>query len=235
MTEPAAASPRSIKNVKRYRWAVAGLVGVAALGSGWMLVSGPRSADPKPPALTKVEKQFTPPSPAIPTKKTVRATDPVHHPWPPKPEVAGPPAGSGTPYRAAPSTSVQAVKLTVMSEPAAPSPADLKDESLRTGDLVTAESAREILLDEKKSSSLKLAVIDKLRSQNPDEVVPVLVAFLEHPASPAAAYTKPTAIKALADLRDPRADQALQKLARSSTDERVRLTIAALQAKEKSR
>jgi HEAT repeat protein len=128
-----------------------------------------------------------------------------------------------------------AATIRVRPEPPPASPEELKKESERTGDDVTAEDAKALLLDEKHSSALKLAVIDKLRTQDAQDVIPVLVAFLEGPGSPAGIYTKPTAVKVLADLKDPRADEALSRLARTSPDERVRLTIAALQAKEKSR
>jgi hypothetical protein len=117
----------------------------------------------------------------------------------------------------------------------APTLEELKMEATRSGDDLASEEARAVLLDEKRSSALKLALIDKLRAQPPEEAVPVLVAFLEAPAGPAAAYTKPTAVKVLKDLKDPLADEALARLSRTSPDECVRLTIAALQAKEKSR
>ncbi len=217
---------------RRFRIALAvGTVGLAAAGVAWFSLRSPAPAVPAPVAVQ------APAAPAKPASKTVRFSDSQHHPWPPKPEVAGPPAGSGVPVTMPPRDLAARPKTPPppQPEPPAPSAAALKEESLRTGDQITAEEAREVLLDDKKSSALKLAVIDKLRGQDPEEVISVLVAFLEHRSTPAAAYTKPTAVKVLSDLRDPRADEALQKLARSSPDERVRLTIAALQAKEKTR
>lgn len=238
MTEPASLPVRSKTGVKNVRWLAAGLLGLATLGLAGVSLRNPRPATPTTVHAAIAKSPVLEP-PGKPTSTTVRVSEPTFHPWPPKPEVIGPPAGTGSPAAVASHPPDIAAKpqasLPSRPEPAAPSLAELKDESLRTGDQVTAEAAREVLLDDKKSSALKLVVIDKLRTQDPEEAVPVLVAFLEHPATPAAAYTKPTAVKALADFRDPRADRALEKLAQSSTDERVRLTIAALQAKERSR
>lgn len=139
------------------------------------------------------------------------------HPWPPQPEVVGVPR-PGSPAAAAPPL-----------EPAAPTPAEIKKESLRT---LTSDEARTILLDPKKSSTLKLSVMEKLRGQPPEKVVPVLVAFLQAPAS--APQLKPSAVKLLADLRHPSADAALADLS-AGPDERVRVTIATLRAKESTR
>jgi len=170
---------------------------------------------------------------------TARLSQDRLYPWPPRPEIVGSPAA-----RANSDTSTVSHQENIASatpapklapEPDAPSRADLKKESLRTGDDLAGEDMRSMLLDEKRSATVKLALIDKLRTQPAEQVVPVLLAFLEGPGGPSAAYTKPTAIKVLKGLKDPLAEEALAKLARTSQDERVRVTIASLGAKETSR
>jgi hypothetical protein len=171
---------------------------------------------------------------------TVRLKQDHFTPWPPNPQVIGPSPGAtgsgpGKPESQESKKDQPAGPPRPSSEPPVPTAEELKRESARDGDELSAEDARAVLLDERRSSALKLAVIDKLRTQAPQEAVPLLVAFLDAPAGASGAYTKPTAIRVLKDFQDPRAEEALLRLARSSPDERVRLTIAALEAKEKSR
>lgn len=149
---------------------------------------------------------------------TARLKQDGWHPWPLQPEVVGAPRRRAAAPAAAP------------VEPAAPTPAEVKKESLRA---LTPEEARAILLDPKKSSTLKLAVLEKLRGQPPEKVVLILVAVLQAPAGGSA--VKPSAVKLLADLKHPLAAAALADLSGSSTDERVRVTIASLRAKENVR
>ncbi len=169
---------------------------------------------------------------------TARVSRDHYTPWPAKPQVVGPPAGFPRPAAArakvevAPTTGSSVDSLV---EPPPPSRDELAKESTRDGDEFSPEDAKAILLDETRGSAIKLVLIDKLRTQDPGAVIPILVAYLEAPGSSAGAYTKPTAVKVLTDLRDPRADEALGKLASTSSDERVRVAIAALRAKEKSR
>lgn len=234
MSEPAAPPVRSQGTMKHIVWALAGAAALAAAGLGWLAIRTP--AEPTERS-TKPGADAVAPAcdPAVHRQVSVTArSQPTFHPWPTKPEVIGPPADALSP--AAPiRKNTRPASLPTVAEPKAPTSDELKKESSRTGDEMTAEAAKEVLLDDKKSSAVKLAVIDKLRGQDPAEVVPVLVAFLEAPASDAARYTKPTAVKVLSDLRDPRAEEALARLAQTSADERVRLTIMALQAKERSR
>jgi hypothetical protein len=169
---------------------------------------------------------------------TAQVSQDHFYPWPAKPQVIGPPTGIPNPShdRPKPQTGQTTPAASMVArEPSPPSLEDLKKESARSGDELAVEDARTILLDDKCSSAIKLAIIDKLRAQDPQDVIPILVAFLEAPGTPAGIYTKPTAVKVLADLRDPRADEALSKMAQTSPDERIRLTITALQAKEKAR
>ena len=238
MTEPVASPVRSKTGVKLARWIAAGILGLAvAVGLASTILRGPK------PEISATSSPTLMNSPALrplakPNSMTVRLSDPVFHPWPPKPEVIGPPAGMPNPVKDRPKPETAKIAPTsamVAREPLPPSLEELKKESARTGDELAGEDARAILLDEKRSSAIKLAIIDKLRAQDPQDAIPILVAFLEAPGTPAGNYTKPTAVKVLADLQDPRAEEALFKLAQTSPDELVRLTIAALQAKEKSR
>ena len=98
----------------------------------------------------------------------------------------------------------------------------------KVGEEGTLEKARALLLDADQSSTLKLLAIEKVRKFPADRAVPILLEFLESSRPPDDAYTAPTAVRALVDLRHPLGDEALAKLAKSPRDERVRLAIASL-------
>jgi hypothetical protein len=227
------------------RNAVLGLAGGAAILAGgvlvWELAGGKTSRGAPPAAVVAPAKSEAPGGTRGQRSVTARLSQDRFYPWPGKPEVIGPPQGSPgrTVTRQSTKTSDLLPKPTDQrsgrAEPAPASPEDLKTESLRTGDELSLEGARAVLLDEQKGSSLKLAIIDKLRTQNPQDAIPMLVEFLGQAPSASSAYTKPTAVKVLVDFKDPAADEALCTLSRTSPDERVRLTIAAFKAKEASR
>jgi hypothetical protein len=222
-------------STRRVPWLVAVAAGgaMAAAAIIWLSLR-PSGSDALAGALPQTMHDSKPAAGTLssPGRVTVKLTERSFHPWPPKAQVVG---------RAEPASNQEASSsplgaiATATAEPAPPSAEELRKESLRTGDAFSPEDARVALLDPSVSSAIKLAMIDKLRTQPVDLAVPVLVAFLETPASAAGVYTKPTAIRALSTFKDPLSEEALSRLRRSSADERVRLTIDALQVKGTSK
>lgn len=143
--------------------------------------------------------------PPVTREETQEARNkPVWQPWPPAPIVIGRP----------------------QSEKAAP---PLTEPGLPAGDALRKSlAARPSAPDPSQPSPLNLVAVENLKALPAEKAVPALVAFLEAPAPAGGAYTKPTAVRALVELNHPLAEAALAKLAKTSTDERVRLTIAAL-------
>ena len=150
---------------------------------------------------------------------------------PTKPVVLGPPAGEEDD---APKTEkVRVSRVPPLIEPSPPSPNRIRAvASWEAGTPETLEKARELLMHPGQPSTLKLIAVEKMRGFRAEEGVPILIAFLESPASPGAAYTKPTAIKILADMKIPLADEALARLAVTTDEDRVRLAIATLGRRE---
>jgi hypothetical protein len=140
--------------------------------------------------------------------------------WPPQEVVVGPPAGwpEKTPPKAAPST-VPSARAVEAQTPVGPEAAAL----------------RGALLDPKGSSAQKLALIEALKSRPAEESVPILAAFIEGTEGASSRAAKPSAVKALADMKNPLADHVLSRLSYASGDEQVRLTIVSLWAKERSK
>lgn len=206
----------------------------AAAGVFWTTTRRQPTMTPPPGAVSQ-------PRPADLKGVSASSRGASWHSWPAQEQVVGPPGGLIA-APSAPTASPEKKKeesrpaaSRKLAEPAAPTTQELKTESLRTPETLSPSAARAVLMDPMKSSTLKLAVLEKLRSGAPEETVPVLVAFLGSPGGAATAYTKPTAVRLLADLKHPLADDALANLSQTSRDEGVRLTIAALRAKEGTR
>jgi hypothetical protein len=162
------------------------------------------------------------------------------YPWPPREEVIGPPAGSNFGEKPeAKKTDSQ----TSVAEPLADSLRPVKvmpptAENLRFVLAVSVDgeglaTARAILLDPFRHASVKLAVLERLKAFPPEEATAAVLEFLEGPADTADATAKPTAVRLLAELKHPAAAEALARVARTSSDERVRLAVAAMAAREK--
>ena len=173
-------------------------------------------------------------------------------PWPPQDVRLGPPAGSARKAVEEPADPKPGKKASVLdgsgdkpehgpekkSAPPVPPPpsaktiVELARWSPEKGNL--AGRAREILMSEAESPTLKLIAIQKVQSLPPEEAVPILVDFLETPPARIAAESKPTAVKALVDFNHDLADEALSKLADTSQDEHVLLAITAFTGKKRS-
>lgn len=197
---------------------VVSAIALAAVAGAYFWRSSTRSQAMPP----KADAKAVPESATVPIVGTTASTGFTEwKSWPPKEVVVGPPAG--WPHK----TSAREPQ----NPPASPSPA--KDAFRKPGEY-DPSPVRSQLLDPKLSSAAKLALVEKLKSRPAEESVPVLLAVLED-AKSTDAVIKPTVVRALAELKHPLADEALSRLSYASEDETVRLTIASLRAKERSK
>src|SRR5258706_1886734 len=151
---------RSRKTLKKVvAWSMGGMGLAAALLI--LFRWNPSQESPKHPITTS---SGSAPRTKVPGSVTAHLRQDRFYSWPPQ-EIVSPSGGM-------PGSEIRATSPTrIPAEPAAPTREELKKESARSGDDLVMEDVRAILLDEKRSSALQLALIDKLRTQPPQEAV----------------------------------------------------------------
>jgi len=218
-----------MNNSRRVLGAIAGVAVFGGLIVGCIWTAS-RS---KPAPVPEVERQVAEPPTSTTTTTAPGANgSPAATPWtawPPHEVVLGPPAGWAD-------KSPQTLKKADAPPTVAAGPLTAGESSgiSQSGDF-DAAAVRAQLLDAKKTTAQKLLLIEKLKVRPAAESIPVLAAFLEGEGGTASAAAKPSAVKVLSEMKNPQADLVLSRLSYASGDEQVRLTIAALWAKEKSK